>query len=243
MSPVRAPQIEAAEDRLLDPERIHEIDHVTGQGGGLAVSNGIAGKKARRAVAAQIRNDHPVAGRRERGGDVDVAVNVVRPAVEENDRPSPVGARLRVRDVEEAGRDLLERAERRVGSRRDRRDARRLGLAGLCGHGADVAQLDGCDAHRHGADEVTATGPHLGCLLCPCPSLHPTSQDFASRPCTMPPRSRTRRRRNAGRRGSGVRSNLFTRSRPAGWTAGRSAIARGMLPRRPPEERQSGREG
>jgi hypothetical protein len=90
---------------------------------------------------------------------------------------------------------------------------------------------------------VTATGPHLGCLLCPCPSLHPTSQDFASRPCTMPPRSRTRRRRNAGRRGSGVRSNLFTRSRPAGWTAGRSAIARGMLPRRPFEERQSGREG
>jgi hypothetical protein len=111
MSPVRAPQIEAAEDRLLDPERIHEIDHVTGQGGGLAVSNGIAGKKARRAVAAQIRDDHPVARRRQQRRDLAEGVDVVRPAVQQNCRTTVGRAGVDVPDVEEAGRDLLDGAE------------------------------------------------------------------------------------------------------------------------------------
>ena len=81
----RAP-VEAGEDRLLDLERIHQGDDIDSERRRLAVADRFAREKARRAIAAQIGNDHPVAGRRQQRRDIDKAVNVVGPAVQKNDR-------------------------------------------------------------------------------------------------------------------------------------------------------------
>ena len=64
-------------------------------------------EKAGRPVAAQVRDDHPVALRRQQRGDVDVAVDVVGPAVQQDDRGTVGRAGLGVADVEQAGIDLL----------------------------------------------------------------------------------------------------------------------------------------
>ena len=53
-------------------------------------------KKARRAVAAQIRDDHAVARRRQQRRDIDKAVDVVGPAVQQDDRRAIGGAGLGV---------------------------------------------------------------------------------------------------------------------------------------------------
>ena len=86
----------------------------------LAIADRVGRQKARRAVATQIGDDHPVAGRRQQGRDIDEAVDVVRPAVQQDDR-RPVGrAGFRVADVESAGVDLLERGEGCVRPRSNR---------------------------------------------------------------------------------------------------------------------------
>ena len=114
----RAP-IAAGDDRLLDLERIHQGDDIDGDRRRLAVAERFARKKARRAVAAQIRDDHPVARRRQQRRDIDIAVDVVGPAVQKNDRRAIGGAGLGVADIQDAGIDLLQRAERRVRPRLD----------------------------------------------------------------------------------------------------------------------------
>ena len=86
----------------------------------LAVAERFTRKKARRAIAAQIRDDHPVARRRQQRGDIDIAVNVVGPAVQKNDRRAIGRAGFGVSDIQDAGIDLLQRAERRVRPRLDR---------------------------------------------------------------------------------------------------------------------------
>jgi hypothetical protein len=68
----------------------------------LAIPERFAGKKARRAVAAYIRDDRPVALRRQQRGDIDKAVNVVRPAVQEKDRKTIGGSGFSVSDVQDA---------------------------------------------------------------------------------------------------------------------------------------------
>ena len=80
----------------------------------LAIAHRFIGKKSRRAVAAQIRNDHPVARRGQQRRDIDIAVNVVGPAVQKNDRRTIGGAGFGVSDIQDAGIDLLERGERCV---------------------------------------------------------------------------------------------------------------------------------
>src|SRR5207344_3012011 len=90
-------------------------DRVECERGLLAVPDGLVRLEARRAVAAQVRDDHPAAGRDQQRGDLLVAVDVVRPAVQQHDRGSIGGARVDVADVQEAGVDLRDRAERRVG--------------------------------------------------------------------------------------------------------------------------------
>ena len=97
----RAP-IEAGEGRLLDLERIHQGDGVDGDRRRLAVADRVARKKARRAIAAQIRHDHPVARRRQQRRDIDKAVNVVGPAVQKNDRRDH--RRDRLRRIRHSGR-------------------------------------------------------------------------------------------------------------------------------------------
>ena len=81
----RAP-VKAGDGSCLDLERIHQSDDVEGDGRLLGVPERVSGKKARRTVAAQIGNDYPVACRSQQRSDVDKTVNVVRPAMEKNDR-------------------------------------------------------------------------------------------------------------------------------------------------------------
>src|ERR1700722_7356747 len=62
---IRGPRspIEAGDYRLVDLERIHQMDNVESHYGGLAVSNRLIGKKSRRARSTQVRHDHVVASR------------------------------------------------------------------------------------------------------------------------------------------------------------------------------------
>ena len=106
--------VKTGEDRLLDLERIHQGDDIDRDRRLLAVPERVARKKARRAIAAQIGDDHPVARRRQQRGDIDIAVNVVGPAMQKNDRGTIGRAGLGVSDIQDAGIDLLQRAERRV---------------------------------------------------------------------------------------------------------------------------------
>src|SRR5262245_31919464 len=74
--------IVTAQDRLLNLERIHQVNDVVSQRGLFPVANRCAGKKSRRAIAARVRNDDSVAGRSQQGSHIDKAVNVVRPAMQ-----------------------------------------------------------------------------------------------------------------------------------------------------------------
>ena len=107
---VRRPRspIVTGDDRLLDLERIHQGDDIDGDDRLLAIAERFTRKKARRAIAAQIRDDHPVARRRQQRRDIDIAVNVVGPAVQKNDRRTIGGTSLSVSNIQDAGIDLLE---------------------------------------------------------------------------------------------------------------------------------------
>src|SRR5262249_39547194 len=106
--------IEPRDDRCFNVERVHQREDVDGQGRLLAVAHGIAREKPCGPVAPQKRHDRPVARRRERESRVGVAVNVVRPAVEEDDGRSVIRPCFDVPDVEHARIDLLQGSERRV---------------------------------------------------------------------------------------------------------------------------------
>src|SRR5580698_3432178 len=67
--------VKAGEDGLVDLERIHQGDDVDGHDRLLAIADRAARKKARRAIASQIRDDHPVTGRRQQRSDIDITVN------------------------------------------------------------------------------------------------------------------------------------------------------------------------
>ena len=54
----------------------------------LAVADRLVGEEARRSEAAEVGDDHPVARRRQQRNDVGEAVDVVRPAVQQEDRRS-----------------------------------------------------------------------------------------------------------------------------------------------------------
>ena len=129
----RAP-VAAAEDRLLDLERIHQRDDVDGERRLLAVARRRSRKEARRAIAAQIRDDHPVAGRGQQRRDVDIAVDVVGPAVQQDDRRAVGRTVLGIADIQNAGIDLLQRLQGCFGG-----DAWRAA-------GSNPAELDGSNA-------------------------------------------------------------------------------------------------
>src|SRR5260370_24551682 len=73
---------------------IHQSDDVERDRRLLAIPERSARKKARRAIAAQIRDDHPVARRCQQRGHIDIAVNVVGPAVQKNDCRTTGGSTL-----------------------------------------------------------------------------------------------------------------------------------------------------
>src|SRR5882672_3796961 len=58
----------------------------------LSIPERFAREKARRAIAAQIRDYGPVARRCQQRSDIDIAVDVVRPAVQKNDHRTIGGA-------------------------------------------------------------------------------------------------------------------------------------------------------
>jgi hypothetical protein len=62
-----------------------------------------------------MRNDRAIAGGSQQMRRVDVAVDVVGPAVEKNDRGALGRTELGISDVQQAGVDLPERAEGRLG--------------------------------------------------------------------------------------------------------------------------------
>jgi FixJ family two-component response regulator len=76
----RAP-VKAADSSCLDLERIHQSDDVQGDGRLPGVPHRFAGEKTHGAIAAQVRNDHPVPGRGQQRRNIGKAVNVVGPAV------------------------------------------------------------------------------------------------------------------------------------------------------------------
>jgi hypothetical protein len=78
-----------------------------------AVAERLVRPEARRPEAAEVRDDHAVTRRRQQRDDIDVAVDVVGPAVQQHGRGSVGWALVDVAHVEEAGRDLLDAVERR----------------------------------------------------------------------------------------------------------------------------------
>ena len=106
MLAVRAPQSKPARIGLLIWSASISATMSSASGRRLAVADGVVGQESRRPVAAEVRHDHAVAARRQERSDVDEAVDVVRPAVQE-DRDGPAGRTcLGVGDVERSGVDV-----------------------------------------------------------------------------------------------------------------------------------------
>src|SRR5271166_1784334 len=112
----RAP-IEASDDRFVDLEGIHKIDNVDSDHGRLPVPKCIIREKTRSAVAAQVRYEHVVTLRCQQRSNVDKAVNVVGPAVQENHGSTIGGTCFNVADVEETCIDLLDGPEGTIRAR------------------------------------------------------------------------------------------------------------------------------
>ena len=113
MSAVRAPQSKPATTAVSIPSASIRATASTRERRLLAVADRLVREEARRPEPAQVRDDHPVAGRGQRRDHVVVAVDVVRPAVQQDDRGTVGRAGVDVADVEEAGVDLADGAERR----------------------------------------------------------------------------------------------------------------------------------
>src|SRR5215470_12431241 len=83
-------------------------------------------------------------------------MNVVRPAVQEND-DGPIGETgFGVADVQETGIDLLQRAQRRVRSRFDGGQPFGSSIGRLCCRRTDDPELRGRNRHASGAKKATA---------------------------------------------------------------------------------------
>ena len=103
--------VEAGHDRVLDPEGVHQGDGVDGQRRLLTIAGRLVREKARRAEAAKIGHRHPVSLRRQQRGDVGVAVDVVRPAVQQQNGRAIRGPGVDIADVQGPGVDLPHWAE------------------------------------------------------------------------------------------------------------------------------------
>ena len=101
------PPIKTGEDRLLDFQGIHEIDDVERHHGLLAIPKRLSRKKARGAETAQVGDDHPVSLRGQQRSYVDVAVDVVGPALQKNDWRTIGRPVFCVSDIEQARVDLF----------------------------------------------------------------------------------------------------------------------------------------
>ena len=137
----RAP-IETADDRLLDARASMRAMMSTASADCWPLRGVSAGQEARCPITAQIWNDDAVARGRQQRRHIEIAVDVVGPAVEKDHGPvrrPDIG----VADRQDAGLDLLQRAEGAVRSGRDRGQ-----LAGLPGRRPDHSELGGGKGHR-----------------------------------------------------------------------------------------------
>lgn len=112
----RAP-VEPADHRAVGSQRVHQGDRVHRQRRRLAVAFRICGPKARGSVAPQIGHDHPEPSCRKDRRDLVEAVDVIGPAVQEDDRRSVAGTAVHIADVECSGVNLPD-ARRACGHRR-----------------------------------------------------------------------------------------------------------------------------
>jgi hypothetical protein len=103
--------VETGDDRPVDLDCVQQCEGVDRQGRLLAVPEGLVREESGRSVPAQVRDDHAVALRREQWRHLGIAVDVVGPAVqEENGRPVRRTG-FDVADVEQTGLDLAQRTE------------------------------------------------------------------------------------------------------------------------------------
>src|SRR6202040_198934 len=87
-------------------------------------------------------------------------VDVVGPAVQENDHRTVARACFGIADAQHPGIDLLDGPERRARPRLGRRRECQLPLAG-CFRGPEDAELGGGKGHGRGATEAAASGVEL----------------------------------------------------------------------------------
>ena len=102
------------------------------------------------AEGAQVRHENPIAARYQERRDIYETVNVVWPTMQENRHRSITRARFGIANVQNPGIDLLQRAERLVRSRFDRRHSCRFDIARLCRRRTDYAELAGRNRHYRG---------------------------------------------------------------------------------------------
>ncbi len=130
---------------MADGERIHEGDNVVGEDRLLRVAHGLVGQEARGAVAAQVGYDHPIAGLGQLRRYIDIAVDVVGPAVQQYDDRGVGLAGLGVGDVEDAGLNVSQRGGEVAGPR------------GRGGHSATAqSKLSHGDAYGGGPEQTAA---------------------------------------------------------------------------------------
>src|SRR5262245_56172204 len=142
--------VKAGENRLLDLKSVEKVLQIDGKRGRLPVPDRFIRKEAGRAIAAKMRNDCSIAGRGQQRRDINKGVNIVRPAVQEDDYWPIGGTGLSVPDVQGASINLLQRPEGRVCSWLD---CRHLCLHPLCSRGTDEPELSGSDRHCSAAKE------------------------------------------------------------------------------------------
>jgi len=107
--------IEAAEQRAFDGERVHQVDQVLREYGLLSRTRCVRRPESRRAVAAQIRDDHTAALRRQDGGDFIVRMHVVWTAVQQDHRRAARRAALLISHLQDARFNLLRHASGGMG--------------------------------------------------------------------------------------------------------------------------------
>ncbi|MNJ61547.1 hypothetical protein D3C77_573410 [compost metagenome] len=92
-------------------QRVHEGDHVAGQCRGLGIAWGCRRQEAGLPVTTYVGHQHPVAFCRQGGCNLFEAVNVIRPAMQQDHHRAVGRALLYVGHIEHASVDVFQRAE------------------------------------------------------------------------------------------------------------------------------------
>src|SRR5262249_36787228 len=103
--------IKPSEDGPFDLKSVHQSDHVERNRGLLAIPECSTGKEVGYSVSPLIGNDDPVTRGYQQRSNVDIAENVIGPAVQKNDGWTVAAAEFRVSNIQNAGVDLLKGTE------------------------------------------------------------------------------------------------------------------------------------